>query len=376
MGWFDRFRRGRAPDPSFDVEDLVSNFWKMYLKGLAVDKSLEFLARSFASSEFHYLKDGKRVVNRWSRLLNLAPNLDESAPMFWQRVIYRLLLKNEVLIVLSDDNQLLIADGYTRRASALYEDVFEGVAVKGYQFKRRFPMSEVIFLQYNNNHLMNYVDGLFKDYETLYHKLNETIARNNQIRSTLGVNASARLDDEVVKKMKSYAEGLLKSFQSKSVAIVPLTSGIEYKELTNTTGTSYISVEELKRLRRQFDDEIAEMIGIPTALLHGEMANLENSQELFYTYCLRPLLKKVSSELTAKITRHSNEVIEVLGIDRPSIFDLANSIDKLIASGAFNRNEVRKALYYEEIPGGDVFVMTKNYQEEVEKGDENDNHSD
>lgn len=378
MGLFDFLRRGRAPDPSFDVDDLVSDYWRLYLKGLAIDKSAEFLARAAASSEFRFQRQGQGATSPWLRLLNVAPNRDESAPMFWQRVVYQLVTKNEVLIVKSDDDQLLVADGYYRKEYALYEDVFEGVVVKGYQFVRSFKMSEVIFLQYNNNRMLSYVEGLFDDYEKLHQKLLEAIGRNNQIRGSVSMRANARLDDATTKKMQAYANGLFKSFQSKSVAIVPLMDGLEYKELTNTTGTSSLSVEELKKLRRQFDDEVAELIGIPPALLHGEMANLENSQELFNTYCLGPLLRKLEAEINAKLLTvgqvTNGEAFKVIGLNSPDIFDLANSIDKLIASGAFNPNEIRLKLNYEAREGGDIYVMTKNYQESKEKGEEDDDN--
>lgn len=378
MGFWDIFKRGRDPDVSLDLSGLEDSYWKLYLKGLAIDKSAEFLARAIASSTFYHLKDGIRQNSAWSRLLNSLPNLDDSGPQFWQRVIYRLLIKNEVLIILSDDNQLLIADSYIRRTYALYEDRFERVVVKGYSFNRVFKRGDVIFLQYNNNCLLNYINGLYGDYDKLYTKLVEAVGRVNQIRATVGVRANGRFDDEMVKKLQAYADNLFKSFQTKSVAIVPTTNSMEYQELTNAKSTGHLSVEEIKRLRRQFDDEVAELVGIPVALLHGEMADLSSSQQIFHQYCVRPLNRKISAELTARLFGQvkPNEEIQVIGFDQPNIFDLANSIDKLIASGAFNRNEVSKELNYEPIAGGDVFVMTKNYQEEIEKGDENDNYSD
>ena len=63
------------------------------------------------------------------------------------------------------------------------------------------------------------------------------------------------------------------------------------------------------------------------------------------------------------------------GLDK---FALAENIDKLISSGAMTRNEVRLELGLEAVPGGDTFLITKNYQgeNEIEKGEsEDDNHS-
>lgn len=62
--------------------------------------------------------------------------------------------------------------------------------------------------------------------------------------------------------------------------------------MTNTVGTTNLSVEELKKLRRQFDDEVADILGLPTALMHGDMADLSNSQKMFNSYCYESLVKK------------------------------------------------------------------------------------
>ena len=43
--------------------------------------------------------------------------------------------------------------------------------------------------------------------------------------------------------------------------------------------------------------EVADILGIPTALMHGDMANLENSQKMFNSYCYQSLVKKMSDGL-------------------------------------------------------------------------------
>ncbi|KXU14605.1 Portal protein, phage associated [Streptococcus oralis] len=373
MGWLNLFRR-EVPEASFDFDDLERVFGNLYLKSLAVDKSAEFVARIFAKSEFRYLVAGKRESSGWDYVLNVRPNKNESASEFWQKVIYRLLTKNEVLVIQSDDGQLLVADSFTRKRYAFYDDTFELVAVRDYTFQRKFAMSDVIFLQYNNNRLQEYVSDLFADYEKLHTRLVEALARNNQIRGVLSTKANGAFDEQRVKKLQSYADGLFKSFTSKTVAIVPTMDGVDYQELTNTTGTANLSVEELKKLRRQFDDEVADILGIPTALMHGDMANLSNSQKMFTSYCYESLVKKVSDGLNHVLvnqTGYTNQKrFAIIGEGQRDKFALAEHIDKLISSGAMTRNEVRLELGLEPVPGGDEFLITKNYQGEndIEKG--------
>nr|DAJ27064.1 MAG TPA: portal protein [Caudoviricetes sp.] len=379
MGLLNLFKR-ETPIASFEFEELERIFGNLQLKSLAVDKSAEFVARIFARSEFKYLEKGKTKKSDWDYLLNVRPNKNESASEFWQKVVYRLITKNEVLIFLTDD-QLLVADAFTRTKYAVYDDVFEYVSCRGYTFEKRFRMSEVIFLQYNNNRLQEYVSDLFSDYEKLHTRLVEALARTNQIRGTLKTKNNGSFDKEMLAKLQSYAEILFKSFNTKTIAIVPAQDGMEYTEHTNTTGTSNISVDELKKLRRQFDDEVADILGIPTALIHGDMANLENSQKMFNSYCYQSLVKKMSDGLNfALVPRwkfEHNNLFVIIGEGQRDKFALAENIDKLISSGAMNRNEVRSELGLEPVHGGDKFLITKNYQlgEQLEKGGEKEDES-
>ena len=226
-----------------------------------------------------------------------------------------MLTKNEVLIFLTNDDQLLIADSYIRQKYAVFDDTFTSVSCQDYTFQKPFKMNEVIFLQYNNNRLQEYFTQLFNDYEKLHTRLVEALARNNQIRGVLSTRTNASFDESKREKMQRYADGLFKSFTTKTVAIVPAQEGMEYSELTNTTGTSNLSVDELKKLRRQFDDEVADILGIPTALMHGDMANLENSQKMFNSYCYQSLVKKMSDGLNfALLSKMSTKTISALSL--------------------------------------------------------------
>ena len=375
MGLLNLFKR-EVPEVGFEFEDLERMFGNLQLKSLAIDKSAEFIARIFAKSAFNYQENGKAKPSDWDYLLNVRPNKNESASDFWQKVVYRLITKNEVLIFLTTDDQLLVADSYTRIKYAVYDDVFEFVTCRGFTFEKRFRMSEVIFLQYNNNRLQDYISDLFADYEKLHTRLVEALARNNQIRGTLKTKNNGSFDTEMLTKLQSYAEVLFKSFSTKTIAIVPAQYGMEYTEHTNTTGTSNISVDELKKLRLQFDDEVADILGIPTALIHGDMANLENSQKMFNSYCYQSLVKKMSDGINfALVSRwkyERNNLFVIIGEGQRDKFALAENIDKLISSGAMTRNEVRSELGLESVPGGDKFLITKNYQlgEQLEKGGE------
>ncbi|MFS0927640.1 phage portal protein [Enterococcus durans] len=379
QSFFDIFKKNSEIESSYDFDALIDEYHTLYLKHLAIDTCAEFLARSFGRSEFRIRKNGQPLKNEWTYLLNVRPNLDQTASSFWQQVVYKLITQNEVLIVLSDDDQLLIAESYVRKEYALYEDYFESVWLKGYEFKRKFPMSEVIFLQYNNNDLSRYVRGLYEDYASLYNRMVEVAMRNHQIRATVTGKEGRGFDDKLQKRAQSYIDKVYAKFSKESIAIVPVQAGLEYNELTNTVGETDQSIDELKKLKRQFVDEVADILGIPSTILHGELADLESAQTVLNKYCLKSLNKKIEDELNAKIIDKTEFVngteIKVVGVDKKDIFDLADAVDKLISSGGFNRNEIRKEVDYESIDGGDEFYITKNYEKAAKGGKEVDDET-
>ena len=376
MGIWDIFKRKNNDFKTLDYAELDKMFETAYLKGLAIDKCAEFLARIFATSKFIYQRDNQIINNQWSYIFNVQPNKNENASQFWKHLIYKLLTENEVLVVKSQDDQLLIADAYLKKDTAFYGSTFESVSVGSFTFKSIFKSEDVIFLQYNNNRLDRYIDRLFDDYRKLYERVTNVISHNGQIRGALKIEGASKFDNKQMEDLKNYQERLFSAFKDRSVAIVPIHRNIDYVDLTGNGKQSNTSVDELKKLRRQFEDDVAEILGIPTAILHGEMADLESSKDALRRFCLESINKLVEDELMCKTLTQADiqkgVSVKVIGLARNDVFALATSVDKLISSGAFTRNEIRNELNYPSVDGGDEFIITKNYEPSELKGGEKD----
>ncbi|MDY2955005.1 MAG: phage portal protein [Enterococcus cecorum] len=382
MGIFDWLFGNREAQIASSFEEILAfeeQVNALYMKQLALDVNAEFLARAFSQSTFKIRTNNRSDPTSYQKsieyLLNTRPNSDQASPEFWHSVIYRLITKNEALIIKTDDDQLLIADSWYRKEYAVYADTFSNVVVKDYEYKRTFNADEVIYLKYANTSLSHYINGMYKDFNDLYNRMYEAAKRNNQIRGILKtVGGNLYQDEAALDVLQTYINKLFKSFSTNDVSVVNVPNKLEYSEMTNKVGNSTQSVEELKAWKRQYIDDVSDLLGIPTKLLHGDIGELEQAQEIFNAYCLGPLVKKVEGELNAKFLTESEIksgiAINVIGINRRDLFDLAEAIDKLIASGAFNRNEIRKELDYDAIENGDEYYITKNYEKEV-RADEN-----
>ncbi len=368
MGWLsDILRRNSELEWMFDLDLTYETSQRAYLKKMALETCINFIGRTISQSDFRIMKNGKRQYNDWHYLLNVRPNTDQSAADFWQDFIYKLIYENEALVILTDTNDLLIADDFTRDEFAVYPDIFRDVTVKDYTFQRSFRMDEVIYITYNNEKLTTFMDGMFNDYAELFSRMIEVGLRKNQIRGIVGIDSTQSLNEENRTKLQKFIDKLFAAFSKNSVAIVPKLKGFEYDEVASGDNNGQ-SIDELTKLKKSLIDDVANILGIPNALIHGDMSEYETSIKAYIKFCIGPLVKKIEDELNAKILTKNEYLkgsrIEVKGVMEKDLIDHAEAVDKLVASGAFTRNEVRELFGKErsDNPALDEFVITKNYQ--------------
>ncbi|WP_284037454.1 phage portal protein [Neobacillus sp. 114] len=378
MGFLDTvLRRNKELESMIDLDLFSENVpHRAYLKKMALETCINFIGRTISQSDFRVMKNGKRKLEDWHYLLNVRPNTDQSAADFWQRFIYELINENEVLVILSDKNDLLIADDFTRNEYAVYPDIFTDVTVKDYTFKRSFKMDEVIYLTYNNEKLSKFMEGMFEDFGDLFSRMIETSKRANQIRGTVDIDSTQSLSKENQTKLQNFIDKLFNAFKNNLVAIVPKLKGFDYSEVSKGDVNGK-SIEEIIKLKKSLIDDVADILGIPNALVHGELSDYETSIKAYLKFCIGPLIKKISDELNAKLLDKNEYLegakIEVRGVIESDPIENAEAVDKLVASGAYTRNEVREKFGDErsDNPELDKFVITKNYQsaDSVEGGE-------
>lgn len=381
MGIFDGlwrdFRSSYEIDWMLDLDFSADDSMRSYLKFMAIDTVLNFVGRTMST-----VKIGIES-KEWDYILNVRPNSDNSAAAFWQKFFYKLMANNEILVVVSDDNQLLIADSFYRNEYAVYEDTFTDVIVKDYAFKRTFKMSEVIYVEYNNDKLSKFTKGLFDDSGELYGRILEVAMRNNQIRASVGIDSTGTLKDDKdaggrtrTEKLQGFINKVYNSYRTNSVAIVPKMKGFEYEEYTNKQGGSNQSLGELAKMATSLIDDIANMIGVPTALIYGEKSEMDSNIKAYKKLCIIPLAKKLQDELNAKILLKSEYLkgqrVEVFGMLPPDPLELATQADKLVSSGMFYIDEARDMFEYEPLPDGkgQIQLITKNYEQTLKGGEE------
>lgn len=370
MSIFDRIMgRNEAIEFSYDFELLRETSHKAYIKQWALDTCINHIARTISQTKFEIIDgENKDSSSTTHYKLNVRPNTDESAATFWQKVIRKLIYDNEVLIVVTDNKDLIIADDFHREEYALYDDIFEHVIIGEFEFERSFKMSEVIYLEYNNIGITNMLYGMFGDYGDIFGRLIKSNLMNNQIRATLSTDANFTLNDKTQKAMQDFIDKAYEAYASNDIAIVPIQKGYEYQEHTSNTDKNSSQVDDLAKIPNQLLSYVARNLGIPVGLINGDTADIEAMTDNYMKFCIKPIIEKITDELNAKLFSErgykEGKRIKAISIDQKGPLEVSEAVDKLIASGSFNRDEIRVLTGFEPIGSEEMqkFIITKNYQ--------------
>jgi len=377
LGLLDLFKKNSELEFMLDAELFESKSEYVHLKRLAIQTCINMIARTVSQSEFRVREDKKTIKDEMYYRLNVRPNSNTSASVFWHSVIHKLIYENECLIIQSDTGDLLIADSFTRVEYAIFNNQFKDVTVKDYPFRRTFDGDDVIYFEYANENLTKLIDSLFKDYGELFGRMMEFEKRQGQIRATVDVEQNTLKDDKSLAKLQRFIDRIYESIRTRSISIVPQQKGFVYKE--HAAGSSSASVEEINKLTNGFLDQVARALGIPPSFARGDIADAEKQTKNFMTFCVDPILKKIIDELTAKTIEKKDYLngkrMDVRRISYMTAFELAAAVDKLRSSSVMNGHELRDelGLEYSDDPIHDIYVMTKNFEssEEAIKGGEN-----
>lgn len=360
-------------------QDLDYKAKNVYLKRLAIDKVLNFVGRTFSEAVFTFKQGTEKQKTSWDYVLNVRPNKNQSASIFWKQAVYSLIFNNELLIIKTDDDQLLIADHFGKEVTAVYGTRFKDVVVNNYQFKQTFSIDDVIYLTYNNDRLQVLIDGLFEEYAEVFEALTGAVKRNNQVRGVMNINQTGSYDEEDRKKLSSQIKKMLNTFNTDSVAIAPLTNGMEYSETSSSGAQKNQPYREIDEAKEGMLGEVAQIVGVPTSLIYGDKTDLESDLKAYKRLCLNPLVESFVDELNAKLLSKSNykqnKRLVITNVLSPDVFELAENGERLISSGVFTPNEVRELYGFDRVEGDkmmDKHYITKNYSEALEGGEASD----
>ncbi len=360
-----------AKDTIYVNENLDSVCTNLSIDVFALQVGINLIASCISKCEFKTFIDKKEVNSDEYYLWNIEPNLNQNSTEFLQELLSKILIENEALVV-EINGQLIIADYFNREEFAVKEDYFNQVTRKNYTFDKTFYMSDVLYFRCNNEDIKQYFDNLMHGYSELLKLATGKYKRAGGRKGIVKRDTTVSGNEEEKKKINNLFENQFKSYFEAENAVVDLPRGVDYTEITGEGSKK--SSNELGDISKLLDDAFiraAQSLKIPPSLLKGDIADIEKITNNFLTFCIDPLVDIIQTEINRKRYGKSNFLkgnylyIDTTTIKHLDIFAIAEKIDKLISTGMYSIDELRKKLKDTTLntDWSMKHWITKNYQE-------------
>ena len=340
---------------------------------LTIHAAINLIANSISKCEFRTLKNDKEYQGEEYYVWNYEPNKNQNSSQFLQELTATLLYRNECLVV-ENNGQLIIAESFTKEEYALKETVFSNVYRKGLTFNRDFRMSEVLYFRLNNKNIRQLLTNLCNGYNNLLEEAVDKYEKAGGEKGTLHIDAQAKGMKYGNKSFEEVYEDLMnnrfKRFFNSRNAVLPLWNGFTYTK--QAAEQSKKSTSEMKDITDVLDEivvTVARAFNIPVALLKGDVSDVSKVTQNFLTFCVDPLCEMLQTEINRKrygkyqVRRGCYVRINTTTIMHVDVFEIAEKIDKLISSGMYCIDDLRKKLGETELDTEEskTYWITKNY---------------
>lgn len=363
----DKLSTGEPTLTQVDANEFFGLLSDVYIRELAFWTAVNMIANSISKCEFKTYLGGKEVKNQEYYLFNIEPNKNQNSSGFIHKWISKLYRDNECLII-ENNGQLLVADSFSRTPYALYDDVFTQVTVNDFTFNRSFVQSEVLYFRLSEQDMRRVTARLYESYGKLIAYGMKSYKKSRGNRGTLNVSALSQGKTNFQETFEKLMNERFKTFFDAENAVLPLFDGYTYNDL----GSKTYSNEGTRDIRAMIDDVsdfTAKAFGIPPALLRGDVAGISDAMDSYLTFCIDPLCDMLQEEINRKRNgfagfKNGNYLkIDTKCIKHVDLLSVSTAIDKLISSGAFCINDIRKLVGDEPIneDWANQHFMTKNY---------------
>lgn len=340
---------------------------QVYLRELAFWTCVNKIANALSKCEFRTYYHNEPVKKAEYYLWNVEPNKNQNASAFLTKLIGKLYLNNEALVIESS-GQLYVADDYQKQIYALYDYQFTGVTVDNFTFGKTFYQSEVLFFQLNSVDMRHLINLMYSSYNELMRYAANAYRKSRGSRGILDIDAQAQAEDDFSDTLQELMTIYFKKFFESENAVLPLYDGYKYTELQSKTYSNE-STRDIKALADDIFDFTARGFSFPPSLAKGDVQDTGKATDELLTFCIDPLARLLEKEINRKRNGLAGFLagnyvrIDTMAVKHIDIFDIATPVDKLISSGTYTINDIRRVIgeSYIDEEWANTHFITKNY---------------
>lgn len=371
INWVKNLFKKDAVAAEFNEDSSTVDEQRFHLTELALFTAIDFIARSLAKCEFVTVSNNRESRKAEYYLWNYSPNKHQTKIEFFTQAVAKLIFDNELLIVETADNQLMIADSFSRTEHALIDDTFSDVTCRNFTYQRIFPESEVIYLRYNNFALNGLLSDMCNTYEQLMLSAQERYNKAVGHKGILEMDNYSFGDENFAETYNKILSKQFKAFYANKNAVMPIYKGMHYTEPSTDAGkTTNSEINDIQKLKTEAYTIVGNALHIPPAILSGEASQLSDAMDCAIGNAIDPIANMFEQEITKKrfgsteFSKGNYLLIDTMTVRHIDAVSQANNLDKSIASGVLTPAQAQK--YCNMLPCSEAwahtYYLTKNYQ--------------
>ena len=365
---FFKWLIGKTAQPSgktveIDCTALLEAAQDFYIRDLCFQSCVDMIANAIGRCEFRTYKNGREVQDYEYFMLNVEPNVNQNSTEFWHKVVFKLYVENEALIISAKTRDgrdcLVCADSWARGPEyPVRQNEYTGVQVGDFTYAKTFREKEVIHLKLNEVDVKPVLNGLYLSYSKLLESAKNYFTIANGTHLKVHVDQISQDQDGWEDEFKKMIEKEVVPFLKAPAGVLPEYNGYDYSVLDLSAGRygSGTNSDEIRKLTEDIFNMTARAFLIPVVLINGNVEGTADANKRFLTYVIDPLCDQIQEELNRK--RYGYESwrsgsyvrVDSSSIIHFDVFENASNIEKVVGSGVFSLNDVLRAANQTAIP--------------------------
>ena len=352
-----------------------------YIYTIAEAHAIDIIAKTIAKCEIQTFELVKNNIQKnkgdlyWT--LNIQPNYNENGTAFIYKLVTRLLINNNALVLINEKlgiNLLYVANSYTTNKDILKKKTFSDIILidnegNSMDMHKIYSSENSIYFSIDSTNLLKTSENFKNKTKNILKSVQKSFIRENTGKWKLGVqgNQPTLIDPETNKPVnyKDYKAKITEGLLDDEESIIMLSSLYNLENLNkeyNKTNSDYFNTA------KNISDAVARKWNIPLEIFYGNKTDKSTSNEDFITFALDPYFELLedgfNSTLVGKESYLKGEYVKFnrLNITHKDLIDKASGWDKLISNG-FSFNQLSDMLGLPQIneEWANRHYITKNY---------------
>lgn len=355
MGFFARLfgiEDGKTTFREVSCADLFGAAADYTIRRLAFDSCVDLVANAVGLCEFQTYRAHEPIQEAEYWLWNFEPGINESSSVFLHKLVDSLYRKNEALViptrVSGGIERMAVADDWVQdEAQVTRENQYRQVRVDDLTFHKTFRESEVLHFKLNQKAMEPVLRALADSWNRMAALAQKHYEWDRGQHWKVHVNQLAAGADDFDANFAKMIAQQMQPFLESGAAVLPEFDGYDYQLVGGSSGGSG-SVSDLRSMVEDIFNFTAMGFLIPAVLVNGKVESTKDANSRFLTYVVDPICAQIQEEGTRKKygydgwRRGDYLVVDTSGIIHYDLFGEAANIEKLVGSGVYSINDLRR----------------------------------